>query len=176
MKFVLADLQDTLTQDQIVEMNIALQSEGLIRHGQTLPPDQTDRIQSMLIPGLIRNGFIVFLAIDNEDPIGIAMCQVSFSTYRMSECLVLQDLFVLAEHRKKGIGNELMETVENYASGEKMCRVEFTTTPNNIHAANLYVKRGYTGASVVASGLMESFLRFKGFETSFPPVLLKKDL
>jgi GNAT superfamily N-acetyltransferase len=104
------------------------------------------------------------------------MCQLSFSTYRAGDTLILQDLFVAKDFRRNGFANELMSAVENYASRNECSRVEFTTTANNLAAARLYKARGYVQANVVCEAPFEQFLETNGIEPDSIAVLLKKDV
>ncbi|WP_420602072.1 GNAT family N-acetyltransferase [Flagellimonas sp.] len=59
---------------------------------------------------------VIFLAVENDKPIGFTQLYTTFSSVSMKPFYILNDLFVVPEFRKKGIG----ETLLNYA--KKHCQ------------------------------------------------------
>lgn len=175
-----ADLENIAHQTMIKKICKELQTEGFTRHGLELPIEQAALIDEKLIPGLILNDFLVILLEeireDGEILAGIAICQPSFSTYKMEQTLILQDLYVVPEQRRNGIAERIIAFMERAAKNLDYCRIELTTTANNVPAAKLYTKLGYTGCQAVADGSMQEYLQKAGHDPSSYAVLVKKTL
>jgi ribosomal protein S18 acetylase RimI-like enzyme len=56
---------------------------------------------------------------------------------------VLNDLFVAAEGRRRGVGRALMDRARRHAEGTGACRLTLETMSDNHEAKRLYVSLGY---------------------------------
>ena len=57
--------------------------------------------------------------------------------------IVLYDLFVREEFRRKGIAKSLMDAAKNYATENKFGSIELSTNKANIPGQSLYESLGY---------------------------------
>lgn len=99
---------------------------------------------------LIRDGFghtpmfEAWLAeIDGESkPVGYAFVYMAYSTFLAAPTLFLEDIFVLPEHRKKGIGKALLRHCIQVANERGCGRMEWNCLDWNIDAQGMYEDMG----------------------------------
>jgi GNAT superfamily N-acetyltransferase len=85
----------------------------------------------------------VFLAVDqSEKPLGFALYFFTFSTFLAQPTLYLEDLFVLPEHRGKGIGKALLKTLAKVALAQSCGRMEWAVLDWNRPSIEFYLKLG----------------------------------
>jgi ribosomal protein S18 acetylase RimI-like enzyme len=86
---------------------------------------------------------LVFLALDDATPIGIAVCFVGFSTFAARPLINIHDLAVVPECRGQGVGRLLLERVE--AKGRELgcCKLTLEVREDNHRAQRLYQKFGF---------------------------------
>ena len=75
-------------------------------------------------------------------PVGFALFFESYSTFRTMPCLHLEDLFVLPEHRGRGIGLSLLRAVAAEAVGRGCPRLDWNVLDWNVSAIGFYEKQG----------------------------------
>jgi len=86
----------------------------------------------------------VWLARDPDGtPVGVAVCFIGFSTFAARPLLNLHDLAVLASHRGRGIGRQLLATVEQAARALGCCKITLEVRDDNATAQALYRRVGY---------------------------------
>lgn len=85
----------------------------------------------------------ILLAYADDQPVGIAVCFIGFSTFAARPLLNLHDFAVLAEHRGKGIARALMEAVEAKAQELGCCKVTLEVDEHNQRARRLYHAAGF---------------------------------
>lgn len=86
---------------------------------------------------------IVFLAHDGEQPVGFAQLYPSFSSVALKRVFLLNDLFVAAAGRRKGVATQLLAAVEAYAWSLGAVRVTLNVARSNGSAQALYAARGW---------------------------------
>ncbi len=122
-------------------------SRGPGANGHGLP----DATKRDLVPGLRAHpGTFVFLAYRGEEPVGIAVCFLGFSTFAARPLLNVHDVSVLAEHRGAGIGRALMLGVEARARALGCCKITLEVQENNTPAKGLYAKLGFAPYELAA--------------------------
>lgn len=57
---------------------------------------------------------VVFLAMDNETPIGFTQLYKTFSSVSMRPFYILNDLYVTPEYRKQGVGEALLQQAKQH--------------------------------------------------------------
>ncbi|WP_281540400.1 GNAT family N-acetyltransferase [Maribacter aestuarii] len=69
---------------------------------------------------------IIFLAYENDLPVGFVQLYFTFSSVSLQKSLILNDLFVSEEYRKKKVGQALLEKSKSYciANGYKGLALE----------------------------------------------------
>ena len=82
-------------------------------------------------------------ACEDGQIVGFTQLYPSFSSVSMKRIWILNDLFVVATHRKKGIARLLMETAKQYAQEAGAVRIVLATKISNNLAQALYESLGY---------------------------------
>jgi ribosomal protein S18 acetylase RimI-like enzyme len=82
----------------------------------------------------------VLLANLNEKTVGYILYYKTFSTFKSSYGLYIEDLFVFPEYRNIGIGTKLFQRVVTIAKNLDMCKVEWYVNNKNKDAINFYNK------------------------------------
>lgn len=85
----------------------------------------------------------IFLALDAGTGVGFAQLYPSFSSVSMRRVWILNDLFVLASHRRQGIAKQLLQVAADYARETEAIRLVLATQKTNIAAQSLYQSLGY---------------------------------
>ena len=87
---------------------------------------------------------IIYVAYDSDTkPIGFVLNYHSFSSVSLGKIIVLNDLFVLEDYRKYGVGNKLIDCSINFAKETGAVRVDLGTAKDNFEAQSLYEKIGF---------------------------------
>lgn len=86
---------------------------------------------------------LIFLAFDQQTPIGIAVCFRGFSTFEAKPLINLHDFFVASSHRGLGVASKLMGSVEQAARETGCCKLTLEVQTNNAHARQLYKYFGF---------------------------------
>lgn len=139
MQLEIADLSDPRRARAVVDL-LDMYSQNEFGSSQPLPAEVRER----LVPG-IRNhaGHLVFLAWDDDRPIGLAICFVGFSSFKAKPLINIHDLAVAPETRGRGVGRALLEAIEAEARRRDCCRVTLEVRSDNLVAQNLYRRLGY---------------------------------
>lgn len=88
----------------------------------------------------------IFLALDQRKFVGIATCFIAFSTFAARPLINIHDLAVLAEYRGQGVGQALLQAVEQHARANNFCKLTLETQENNVRARRVYASAGFTQA------------------------------
>ena len=86
---------------------------------------------------------IIFFVEEDNVCIGIVQLYVTFDSLELGKKVVLYDLFVRSEHRKKGIGAMLMNVSKDFAENNNITGIELSTAISNGTAQRLYESLGY---------------------------------
>ncbi len=91
---------------------------------------------------IIKNESVVFIAFDDDEPVGFTQLYTTFSSVSLQHVFILNDLYVSKIHRSKGVGEALLNRAKNFCkkSGYKGLALE-TATDNP--AQQLYEKLGW---------------------------------
>jgi len=84
---------------------------------------------------------VLIARLDNL-PVGYALFFHTYSTFLASPGLYLEDLFVLEEHRGKGIGRALLAYLAQIARGRNCQRLDWTVLAWNQRAIDFYKRLG----------------------------------
>ena len=107
-------------------------------------PFEPDEATLFLKERMSKEESIVFIAIENDQYTGFIQLYPSFSSVGMKKIWILNDLFVSADHRKKGIGQLLINHVLAYCKATGKKKVVLSTAYDNLNAQKLYEKLGFT--------------------------------
>jgi GNAT superfamily N-acetyltransferase len=100
--------------------------------------------EEMLTAGLFRERPYaeVLLADDEDQPVGFALFFHNFSTFLGRPGIYLEDLYVVPEHRGKGIGQLLLATLARLAVERGCGRLEWAVLDWNQEAIRFYERLG----------------------------------
>ena len=85
----------------------------------------------------------IFFVEEDNVCIGIVQLYVTFDSLELSKKIILYDLFVRSEYRKKGIGAMLMDASKDFAKNNGITGIELSTAISNGTAQKLYESLGY---------------------------------
>lgn len=137
--FIEADLNAPQHQQAIVDLLNAYARDPM-GGGHELPPE----VSARLIPGLQQHPTtLVFLALEGEKPVGIAVCFRGFSTFAARPLLNVHDLAVLPEYRGQGVGRLLLEQVEARGRELGCFKLTLEVRADNLRAQRLYQQYGF---------------------------------
>ncbi len=86
---------------------------------------------------------VIFIACDRERDVGFTQLYPSFSSTRMMRTLILNDLFVIPEARKRGVAKALLSAATEYARQIGALRLSLSTANDNLSAQMLYDSDGW---------------------------------
>lgn len=139
IEVIAADLNDSRHQQGIRELIDGYAREP-VGNGAPLSPEVLDR----MIPGLQQHPTTrVFLAVEGEQSVGVAVCFVGFSTFAGRPLVNIHDIAVAASHRGRGIGRLLLERVESEARQIGCCKLTLEVRSDNDRALGLYRSFGF---------------------------------
>ena len=114
----------------------------LARFEKLEPP--TDEAISRLKEDLISEHpfFVAHLAMAEGKPVGYACYYFTYSTFLALPTLFLEDIFVLDQYRRHGVGSKLLEFCVAEAGRRKCGRMEWNVLDWNVNAINFYESTG----------------------------------
>lgn len=98
-------------------------------------------------------GAVVFLAMDEDQTVGIANCFFGMSSFTGSPVLNIHDLSVLPNVRGHGVGRRLIEAVEAHARETGCSRVTLEVSALNETAQGVYKRCGFHGVGADAESV-----------------------
>ena len=139
MTILLADLADPAHQAAIIDL-LDMYCRDEFGDGKPLSAEA----RANLIPGLVKHGGArVFLALDGESPLGLALCFVGFSSFRAKPLINIHDIAVIPQARGRGIGRQLLKAVEQHARETDCCKVTLEVRSDNLRAQRVYRAAGF---------------------------------
>jgi GNAT superfamily N-acetyltransferase len=103
----------------------------------------TDAAKAFLLERFNHGESILFLAFENDKPIGFTQLYPSFSSVSMARVYVLNDLYVDSQARGKGVGKKLLTAATEYAKSFGAVRVTLSTDVANKTAQSVYESAGW---------------------------------
>ncbi|MGZ5221254.1 MAG: N-acetyltransferase family protein [Chitinophagaceae bacterium] len=107
-------------------------------------PFEPGKAKQFLRERLSREESIVFIVLENDQYAAFTQLYPSFSSVGLAKIWILNDLFVLAANRNKGIARSLITHILEYSSQTGRTKVALSTAYGNISAQKLYEKLGFT--------------------------------
>jgi ribosomal protein S18 acetylase RimI-like enzyme len=130
----------TVTLDELNQVT-ALFNQYMIFYAQ---PSNPNKYRAYLKERLENQEADIFIAFDeHQEAQGFVLNYTSFSSVSLGKVIVLNDLFVVPDHRQKGVANALIERVEQFAKEKGAIRVDLSTAKDNVNAQALYEKMGF---------------------------------
>lgn len=102
-----------------------------------------DAARIFLKERFLRNETLLLLALDNGKPVGFTQLYTTFSSVSMQPFYILNDLFVISESRKKGVGEALLNSAKEYCKRAGYKGLALETAVSN-PAQKLYERLGWT--------------------------------
>ena len=113
----------------------------------------SEYVEANLIQQLQETPFAFsLLAMDGDDPIGLANCFFGFSTFAAKPLINIHDLVVKSEVRGKGIGKQLLSEVERIAMEHGCCKITLEVLEGNERAQRVYKAVGFDGYELGEGG------------------------
>lgn len=110
---------------------------------EKLPPPDTDAQARLIADGFgAAPKFEAWLAEWDAQPVGYAFFFETYSTFLARPTLYLEDLFVLPDFRRRGIGKALLNHCVKLAKERGCGRMEWTCLDWNVDAQEVYEKMG----------------------------------
>jgi ribosomal protein S18 acetylase RimI-like enzyme len=85
------------------------------------------------------------LAFDGEQPVGLVNCIEGFSTFACRPLVNVHDVVVLASHRGRRVGEQMLAEVEAIARERGACKLTLEVLQGNAPAIRLYERIGFAG-------------------------------
>ncbi|GAB6926292.1 GNAT family N-acetyltransferase [Paenibacillus sp. JCM 10914] len=104
-----------------------------------------EHARKFLMDRLEHKESIIFIAKDMERNIAIGFTQLypSFSSISMQRSWILNDLYVLDEHRGLGAARLLLESAKEYARVTEAKGLDLSTASDNVRAQRIYEQFGF---------------------------------
>jgi GNAT superfamily N-acetyltransferase len=107
-------------------------------------PSDLERATAFLTARMEASESIVYVAEEASAVIGFCQLFPSFSSVSVEPILILNDLFVRADSRKRGVGEALVQAAEALAHEQEVRRLVLETDQSNRPARALYQRLGWT--------------------------------
>ena len=92
---------------------------------------------------LERMDSIILVAVKQNKPLGFTQLYPSFSSISMSRTWILNDLYVIPEARREGVGQNLINAAKDVCTETNAKSLSLQTAPDNERARKLYEKNGF---------------------------------
>ena len=99
--------------------------------------------ENFLAQRLQQNESVIFLAFDGADAVGFTQLYPGFSSVSMARTFLLNDLFAVSSHRRRGVGSLLLAAAVAHAKAEQAVRISLTTNVANTTAQAVYEAQGW---------------------------------
>jgi GNAT superfamily N-acetyltransferase len=93
---------------------------------------------------------VIAVARDERDlPVGMASGQIVISTAEGAASVWIEDVVVREDHRRQGIGTQLIEFLRNWAATRGASRLQLVADRENAEAALFYTALGWQSTQLV---------------------------
>jgi GNAT superfamily N-acetyltransferase len=106
-------------------------------------PGDIPAAKKFLLERMNHGESVLFIAHDGEEPVGFTQLYPSFSSVSIGRIFILNDLFVSASGRRKGVGAGLLAAAGNFAREMGALRLALSTAHSNTRAQALYEAQGW---------------------------------
>lgn len=96
------------------------------------------------------NHAVVFVVELENQIIGMCSLQILISTAQGSKVGLIEDVIISKNHQKQGIGNQLLETVKNWAMQQGLTRLQLLADKTNQNALDFYQKKDWKFTQLIA--------------------------
>lgn len=131
----LKDIQDLNNQLFELEYN---NFDSALKVGWTFEKDGEKYFNNML------NNEIIYIALDKEKVIGYLAGSINIQGSYVTKSLAeIDNMFVLEQYRKYGIGTKLINAFKDYCSQNEIEELKVTASAKNKNAIGFYMKNGF---------------------------------
>ncbi len=109
-------------------------------YGQTSDPVAARRF---LLDRFNHGESVIFLASQDDIPVGFTQLYPSFSSVSLARIFVLNDLYVNEQGRRNGVGSALISAAADFAKTVGAVRLTLSTAVTNFSAQSLYNTMGW---------------------------------
>jgi GNAT superfamily N-acetyltransferase len=134
-----ADLSDSTHQDAVLSMLDAYSADPMGDGHHLSAFARANLIEELRKHPTTR----IFIAMQNDRPVGIAVCFQGFSTFAAMPLMNLHDFFVVPDVRGQGIGRLLLDAIESEALATGCCKLTLEVQENNSRARSMYAQFGF---------------------------------
>lgn len=106
-------------------------------------PSEPERIREYLKQQISNDSCKMFVAYENEQPLGFALLYPSFSSIGLAPIWYLNDFYVFAGESKSEIAKTLLDAAKTLCKDTGAIRIEVTTRKENHKLHNLYKNFGF---------------------------------
>lgn len=96
--------------------------------------------------------FLIAAPDDDSPPAAVLQLRFRFSVWKAAPDAWVEDLFVRAQARRRGIGDALLTLAEQVARERGAKRIELDCGEDNVGALALYERHGFSARSTGAAG------------------------
>lgn len=139
VEIITANVNDIKQASDIVELLDSYATDPM-GGGQALSVSTRQR----LVEQMAKRDFVFsLLAYWDGEPVGLANCIESFSTFAASGVINIHDLFVKRDFRGKGICRKMIERIEQIAKQRDCCKLTLEVLEGNTRAQHVYRRCGF---------------------------------
>jgi len=106
-------------------------------------PSDMDGSRRFLLARFENNQSVLFIAFRDGSAIGFVQLYPTFSSTAMARIFILNDLFVIPEERRHGVGAALLQKAAEYGTAVGALRLSLRTESTNTTAQSLYESLGW---------------------------------
>ncbi len=122
-------------------MNFEIQEEGLWNNTNNM---SYTTFQNTFIEAIKHPELITLLLIElEEELIGFANLLTVYSVWAHGKALVIDDLFLRPEYRRRGFGRKIIRYIENLTKEQGYKRLQFQSEFSNPEACSFYESLGF---------------------------------
>jgi ribosomal protein S18 acetylase RimI-like enzyme len=99
--------------------------------------------QAFLAARMDRGESVLLVAEEGPSMLGFTQLFPLFSSVGLGPIFLLNDLFVTADARRRGVGSRLLDAAATHAQRAGALRIELSTHRTNAAASRLYAAHGY---------------------------------
>lgn len=107
-------------------------------------PSNLEAAKAFLQERFQKGDSTMLVARDGSNLIGFTQLYPSFSSVALKRVWILNDLFVIAAYRRRGVATALMDAAESFVQQTEAVRIVLVTQVDNTAAQSLYESRGYS--------------------------------
>ena len=105
----------------------------------------SDYVVANLIGEMTKRGVHCFLGYYDDKPAGVAIAMENFTTFHCKSLLNIHDFGVLRSFRRKGLGQAMLRTIEEWTreQGDRYVKITLECLEKNQPAWDGYIKYGF---------------------------------